>query len=83
MPDVTSPPTAGQSGRTGARGPSSATACRLSTAAADAVLTTYVSKHRRARNRFNSIVENTLGTAISEHDTELPMGELRLDGAAS
>jgi deazaflavin-dependent oxidoreductase (nitroreductase family) len=68
---------------TGAHGLSPATARRLSAAEADAVLAVYVSKHRRAWNRFKSILENTLGTAIGEHDTELPMIELRLDGAGS
>lgn len=67
----------------GARGLSPATARRLSVVEADAVLAVYVSKHRRAWNRFKSILENTLGTTISEHDTELPMVELRLDGASS
>jgi hypothetical protein len=42
-----------------------------------------VSKHRRAWNRFKSILGITLGTTISEHDTELPMVELHLDGAGS
>jgi deazaflavin-dependent oxidoreductase (nitroreductase family) len=67
----------------GARALSPATARRLSVGEADAVLAVYVSKHRRAWNRFKSILKNTLGTAISEDDTEMPMVELRLDGAGS
>ena len=67
----------------GTRGLSPATARRLSVAEADVVLAAYVNKHRRAWDRFKSIVENTLGTTISEHDTELPMIELRIDGAGS
>ncbi|MFI5615222.1 nitroreductase family deazaflavin-dependent oxidoreductase [Amycolatopsis sp. NPDC051903] len=67
----------------GARGLSPATARRLSPAEADAVLAVYMSKHRRAWRHFKTILEHTLGTAISEQDTELPMVELRLDGAGS
>jgi deazaflavin-dependent oxidoreductase (nitroreductase family) len=67
----------------GARALSPATARRLSVGEADAVLAVYVSKHRRAWNRFKSILKNTLGTAISEDDTEMPMVELRLDRAGS
>ncbi|MEV0068011.1 MULTISPECIES: nitroreductase family deazaflavin-dependent oxidoreductase [unclassified Amycolatopsis] len=67
----------------GARGLSPATARRLPTAEADAVLAVYVSEHRRAWRRFKTILENTLGTTISERDTDLPMVELRLDGAGS
>jgi deazaflavin-dependent oxidoreductase (nitroreductase family) len=60
-------------------GPRPATARRLPTAEADAVLADYVSRHPRAWARFKNVLENTLGTAISEHDTPLPMVELRLD----
>ena len=60
-------------------GPRAATARRLPTAEADAVLADYVSRHPRAWARFKNVLENTLGTAISEHDTPLPMVELRLD----
>lgn len=67
----------------GVRGLSPATARRLSVSEADAVLAVYVRRHRRAWNRFKAVLENTLGTAISEHDTELPMVELRLDGPGS
>ncbi|WP_336159764.1 nitroreductase family deazaflavin-dependent oxidoreductase [Amycolatopsis sp. VC5-11] len=67
----------------GARGLSPATARKLSTEEADAALAVYVRKHPRAWRKFKTILENTLGTAISERDTELPMVELRLDGAGS
>ncbi|ATY13993.1 nitroreductase family deazaflavin-dependent oxidoreductase [Amycolatopsis sp. AA4] len=67
----------------GARGLTSATARKLSTAEADAALAIYVHKHPRAWREFKTILENTLGTAVSERDTELPMVELRLDGAGS
>ncbi|MGH3098365.1 MAG: nitroreductase family deazaflavin-dependent oxidoreductase [Streptosporangiales bacterium] len=56
-----------------------ATARRLSMAEADAALADYVRRHPRAWARFKNILENTLGTAISEHDTALPMVELRVD----
>ena len=60
-------------------GPRPATARRLPAAEADAVLADYVRRHPRAWARFKNVLENTLGTAISEHDTPLPMVELRLD----
>ena len=59
-------------------GPRAATARRLPAAEADAVLAGYVSRHPRAWAKFKNVLENTLGTAISEHDTALPMVELRL-----
>ena len=64
-------------------GPRAATARRLPTAEADAVLADYVSRHPRAWASFKTVLENTLGTPISEHDTPLPMVELRLDGSHS
>ena len=60
-------------------GPRAATARRLPAAEADAVLADYVSRHPRAWAKFKNVLENTLGTAISQHDTPLPMVELRLD----
>jgi len=56
---------------------------RLPTAEADAVLADYVSRHPRAWASLKNVLENTLGTPISEHDTPLPMVELRLDGRRS
>lgn len=60
-------------------GPRQGTARRLSTSEADAALADYVRRHPRAWAKFKNVLENTLGTAVSEHDTELPMVELRLD----
>lgn len=60
-------------------GPREATARRLSTAEADAALSDYARRHPRAWAKFKNVLENTLGGAISEHDTELPIVELRLD----
>ncbi len=60
-------------------GPRAATAGRLPTGEADAVLADYVSRHPRAWAKFKNVLENTLGTAISEHDSPLPMVELHLD----
>ncbi|WP_243795259.1 nitroreductase family deazaflavin-dependent oxidoreductase [Saccharopolyspora gloriosae] len=58
---------------------SPATARRLPTGEADAALTAYARKHPRAWAKFKNVLENTLGTAISEQDTALPVLELRLD----
>ena len=59
-------------------GPRTATARRLPAREADAVLADYMSRHPRAWAKFKNVLENTLGTTISEHDTPLPMVELRL-----
>jgi deazaflavin-dependent oxidoreductase (nitroreductase family) len=64
-------------------GPCEAMARRLPTAEADAALSDYVRRHPRAWAKFRTVLENTLGSAISEHDTELPMVELRLDRTSS
>jgi hypothetical protein len=64
-------------------GPRAATARRLSTAEADAALSDYVRRHPRSWSKFKNVLENTLGSAISEHDIELPMVELRLDRKSS
>jgi deazaflavin-dependent oxidoreductase (nitroreductase family) len=60
-------------------GPRAAMARRLPAAEADAVLASYISRHPRAWEKFRNVLEHTLGTQISEHDTALPMIELRLD----
>jgi deazaflavin-dependent oxidoreductase (nitroreductase family) len=60
-------------------GPRAATARRLPSAEADAMLADYTSRPPRAWAKFRTVLETTLGTAISEHDTPLPMVELRLD----
>jgi deazaflavin-dependent oxidoreductase (nitroreductase family) len=64
-------------------GPRAATARRLPVAEADTVLAGYIRRHPRAWAKFKGVLENTLGTAVSEHDTPLPMVELRLDGPRS
>ncbi|MDQ7907627.1 nitroreductase family deazaflavin-dependent oxidoreductase [Phytohabitans sp. ZYX-F-186] len=64
-------------------GPRTATARRLPTAEADAVLADYVRRHPRAWKRFKNILENTLGTTIDAHNTALPMVELSLDARRS
>jgi len=56
-----------------------ATARRLTAAEADAALADYAYRHPRAWAKFKDVLENTLGTAISERATPLPMVELRLD----
>lgn len=63
------------------QGPRAVTARRLPTAEADAVLSNYAHRHPRAWAKFKNVLENTLGTTISEHGTELPMIELGLDPA--
>ncbi len=63
-------------------GPRAATARRLPVAEADAVLAGYIRQHPRAWAKLKVVMANTLGTAISEHGTPLPMVELRLDGPA-
>ena len=56
-----------------------ATARRLPTAEADSALADYARRHPRALAKFKNVLENTLGTTISEQDTALPVLELRLD----
>ena len=62
----------------GRRGPTAATARVLTTAEADAALHAYVDRHRRAWDRMKPVLENTLGSTITEQGTQLPMVELRL-----
>jgi deazaflavin-dependent oxidoreductase (nitroreductase family) len=64
-------------------GPRTATARQLSTAESDAVLANFVRRHPRTWTRFKNILENTLGKAISEHNTALPMVKLSLDARRS
>ncbi len=58
--------------------PAHATARVLTRAEADQAMQAYTNRHRRAWNTFKPVIEATLGTAIGEHDTELPMIEFRL-----
>ncbi|MGG7569278.1 nitroreductase family deazaflavin-dependent oxidoreductase [Streptomyces sirii] len=45
----------------------------------DATLHNYISRHPCTRERFQSILENTLGTPIAEQNAPLPMAGLHLD----
>ena len=63
---------------TGRRGPTAATARILTTTEADAALDAYVRRHPRAWRSFKPVLENTLGSAITEQSTQLPMVELRM-----
>ena len=61
------------------RGNQAAATARVLTAAeADAALGAYQRRHHRAWNIFKPVIENTLGSAVEEHETQLPMVELRL-----
>ena len=64
---------------TGGLGPRSATAHVLTQAEADAALQAYISRHPRAWSNLKSVIENTLGTPIDDHNTALPMVALELD----
>lgn len=55
-----------------------ATARRLPAAEADAAITDYARRHPRAWAKFKNVLENTLGTTITEQNTALPILELRL-----
>lgn len=62
----------------GGHRPAEATARILPTAEADEALRAYATKRPRAWAKFKPVVEATLGTPITEHDTALPIVELRL-----
>jgi len=53
--------------------PVPATARRLDGAAATAALGRYADAHPRAWAKLRPVLEDTLGTSIDEHGTELPM----------
>ncbi len=61
------------------RGPAPATARVLGQDEADRALAAYRCRHPRAWVNFKSVVEETLGSRISDTHTELPMVELQLD----
>lgn len=63
----------------GSHAPAPATARVLEQPEADRVLAAYVSRHRRAWERLKGVLEETLGSEITETNTQLPMVELRLD----
>ncbi|HVX47055.1 MAG TPA: nitroreductase family deazaflavin-dependent oxidoreductase [Mycobacteriales bacterium] len=62
----------------GSHQPAPATARVLSTVEADAALQEYVTQHPKAWAKFKPVVEATLGTTITDHETALPVVELRL-----
>ncbi|MFV9455335.1 nitroreductase family deazaflavin-dependent oxidoreductase [Rhodococcus sp. NM-2] len=62
----------------GGHAPAHATARRLTPAEADTALAAYTRRHPRAWDTFKPVIENTLGAAIGDQDTELPMIGLRL-----
>lgn len=55
-----------------------ARARRLTQDEADAALSAYIARHRRAWDTMKPVIEETLGTEITPHDTALPMVEFRL-----
>ena len=64
---------------TAGRGPTSATARVLGQEEADRALATYRRRHPRAWENFKPVVEETLGSRISDTHTALPMVEVKLD----
>jgi len=62
----------------GSRKPASATAHRLDANAAAASLGRYTAAHPRSWAKLRPVLEETLGTPIDEHGTELPMIALDL-----
>lgn len=58
--------------------PRPATARVLDQNQADRTLATYRSRHPRAWERMRPVLEETLGSPITERDTPLPMVEIRL-----
>lgn len=64
----------------GRHGPRRALAHRLDQTEADAALADYVARHTRAWGTFKSVIENTLGTTIRDHDTALPLIALTFTG---
>ncbi|MCV7428318.1 nitroreductase family deazaflavin-dependent oxidoreductase [Mycobacterium montefiorense] len=63
----------------GSRAPAPATARVLDQREADRTLADYRSRHRRTWEQFRPVLEETLGVAITDTDTPLPLVELRLD----
>lgn len=63
----------------GSHPPAPATARILGQQEADSALAAYIGRHRRAWEQLKPVLEETLGSEITETDTQLPMVELRLD----
>jgi deazaflavin-dependent oxidoreductase (nitroreductase family) len=62
----------------GSRAPALATARILTQPEADHALDAYISRHPRYWERFKPVLEQTLGSPITETNTPLPIVELRL-----
>lgn len=62
--------------------PTPATARRLDATEAAAALGRYSHAHPRAWSKLRPVLEETLGTSIDEHGTDLPMIALDIDGDA-
>lgn len=63
---------------TGSRAPVPATARIMTQQEADRVLRGYANRHPRAWERFRPVLEQTLGSPITETATALPIVQLRL-----
>lgn len=63
----------------GSRAPRRATARVLGRHEADRTLAAYRDRHPRSWERFRPVLEETLGEAITDTDTPLPLVELRVD----
>jgi deazaflavin-dependent oxidoreductase (nitroreductase family) len=63
----------------GSHAPRRATARVLDQQEADRALAVYKSRHPRAWEQMHPVLEDTLGTPITDTNTPLPMVELRLD----
>ncbi len=63
----------------GSHAPSPATARVLGKDEADRTLAAYRSRHPKAWEQFRPVLEDTLGAAITNTGTPLPLVELRLD----
>ncbi len=66
----------------GSRAPAPATARVLKQQEAERSLATYRGRHPRAWERLKPVLEETLGSPISDIGAVLPIVELRLDGEA-
>jgi hypothetical protein len=62
--------------------PAPATARVLTQQEADDALAEYIRRHPRAWAGFKGVLEHTLGSPVTETNTQLPIVELRLDGRA-
>lgn len=62
----------------GSRAPATATARVLSQHEADRTLAGYAARHPRGWENFKGVLEETLGSEITETNTPLPMVELRV-----